>query len=387
MERLVGCIERDGTTDEDLAYLTTVLADSGETIQTIIDGTAADLASTGGPSSLSTLLCPLYLRSLGYIVPALAVPGRPAGGVDVLAQIPGYKVDLEKEEVEAVLRKCGYSHIVASRSFAPLDALLFSYRRKRGKVNIAELAIASLLAKKKAAGASLVGLDVRVGSHGNFGATLSQASSNAARFCRIASLLGCKAVCFLTDATRPYQPFIGRGEALLAMWRAVVGPIEGALRKHDDACYAMASRLAFHKTNAQPNRPSAAEVRIALRSNVEAQGASLDGLEHRVELIAGGHRPEAVAAEAGFLHVDLNAIRAIIIERQAAATSPNQLFADPCGIVLRSDHGDYVRKGDLMATLRCAERDIDAFRREIMTALTLKPSPIPDLAFVEVNGG
>jgi pyrimidine-nucleoside phosphorylase len=320
-------------------------------------------------------------------VPTLAVPGRPAGGVDALAQISGYRVDLQKEDVEAVLRKCGYAHIVASHSFAPLDALLFSHRRKRAKVNIPELAIASLLAKTSAAGVSLVGLDVRIAPHGNFGATIAEALSNSGRFCRIASLLGCKAVCFLTDATRPYQPFIGRGEALLAMWKVMEGTTDGTLKHHNDACYAMAGRLAYLDRDANASRPSAAEIRIALRDNVEAQGASIDALEARVQHITADHRLEALASDEGFLHVDLDAIRAIIVERQAAALCRDQPFPDPCGIVLRSDHGDFVRKGDCLATLRCPEGECVEFRRAIVAALSLKPYPVLGQSFVEVSRG
>lgn len=161
---------RDGApTEDDLAHLATHLARSGESLQAPDSTHAADIPSTGGPSSLSTLLCPLYLRSMGYVVPKIGVPGRPAGGVDVLAQIPGYRADLTSLEAEKLLRETGYVHLLAADSFAPLDAHLFFLRKRLGAVNVPSLAVASLLSKKLVAGVSVVGLDVRVAPHGNFG--------------------------------------------------------------------------------------------------------------------------------------------------------------------------------------------------------------------------
>lgn len=77
-----------------LARLTQLLADSGERlIATSSD--VVDIASSGGPGSLSTLLAPLYARALGARVAKIAVPGRPAGGVDVVGTLPGYRPDLD----------------------------------------------------------------------------------------------------------------------------------------------------------------------------------------------------------------------------------------------------------------------------------------------------
>ncbi len=53
---------------------------------------SADVASTGGPTSLSTLICPLFLRAAGAVVPKLGVPGRPAGGIDSSLKFPATSI-------------------------------------------------------------------------------------------------------------------------------------------------------------------------------------------------------------------------------------------------------------------------------------------------------
>lgn len=61
---------------------------------------------------------------MGYIVPKLGVPGRPAGGLDVLVQIPGYRTSLSGKQVAAVIEACGYAHFEA-KTIAPMDNEFF----------------------------------------------------------------------------------------------------------------------------------------------------------------------------------------------------------------------------------------------------------------------
>jgi pyrimidine-nucleoside phosphorylase len=101
------------------AELATILATSGERLS-VGGAIVADVASTGGPASLSTLLAPLFLRAAGAIVPKLGVPGRPAGGIDCLAQIPGYRTELSLREIEGIVERSGYAHFLAKGEMAPL---------------------------------------------------------------------------------------------------------------------------------------------------------------------------------------------------------------------------------------------------------------------------
>lgn len=98
---------RDARLDDGrIAELAHLLAGSGALLPAT--GPTADLASTGGPGSLSTLIAPLALASYGLKVPKLGVPGRPAGGVDVLRQIPGYSTRFDESGAMKVLQDCGY---------------------------------------------------------------------------------------------------------------------------------------------------------------------------------------------------------------------------------------------------------------------------------------
>ncbi len=345
---LVAVIEkaRGGLSVSEIADLTHTLAISGETLP--IRDRAADVPSTGGPSSLSTLLCPPLLSASGWIVPKLGVPGRPAGGIDVLAQIPGYKISLGASEIQSILFSTGYAHFIANSNIAPLDARLFSLRQHLKAQAVPGLVIASLLSKKLAVGVKYVGLDVRVAPHGNFGRNMEEATKNAEQFCEVASQLGITATCFLTDASVPYQPYIGKKEALLAISHILTGQDNPWLNRH----YAQCERMA-RETVQSTFSPSRVQMKEAFIANITAQNGSEAGFWELSEQAAIDHRYAIEATSDGYPSYDLDGIRSVLVAQQKATTPPDQ-FADPIGIILKVDTQEPVVKGSVLATVRGA---------------------------------
>lgn len=360
--------------DDEVAELARRLADSGDVIEWQCP--TADLASTGGPSSLSTLLGPIFLHSMGWSVPKLAVPGRPAGGVDVMAQIPGYRTNLSADEVRLTLEKCGYVHFEAGQRLAPCDARLFRFRQAVGAQAVAPLVIASLLAKKVAVGVQNVGLDVRVAPHGNFGRTFGEAHQYAARFCRVAKILSLHPTCFLTDATRPYQPFIGRREALIALVRVLDGRAEGLLARHATECASMAQA-----TVGSSNCWTCAQARTVFDANVAAQGGICDFDEMERQLLS-QHHNRVVARGSGYIQFDLGHLRKVLIDRQAAVAD-SHAYPDPVGVVLLRESGQFVAQGDAVMTVRAPGDWWPVLRDELVQAVSFSPEP---MSMIELRG-
>ncbi len=351
-----------------IADLARSLAASGETLKYGVDRTA-DVASTGGPASLSTLLCPLFLRTLGWSVPKLGVPGRPAGGLDVLSRIPGYRVDLSAADVARVLGDCGYAHFVAGEKIAPLDGRLFILRQNTGAQTIPTLVVASLLSKKLAVGVQTVGLDIRVATHGNFGKDMAAARENAQLFRRVATLLEINATCLLTDASRPYQPYIGRGEALLALFRLFEGQADSWLMNHADQCAWMATTTVGTSACTATNLPAY----DAFASNVLAQGGSIDGFKSIASRIADGHRFSVAAPRSGFPVVDLERVRRLIVTRQQQSHDDGA-YPDPAGVIFLVECDQLVATGDPIMTAR-TETMADEFMSELATCVTISDIP------------
>lgn len=366
-----------------IARLASHLAESGDRFNWPAGQRIADVASTGGPGSLSTLIPPFILHAIGFNVVKIGVPGRPAGAIDTLATIPGYRPRLSRDEVDRVIDRCGFAHFLADERFAPLDAALFAYRRRVGAVDVPLLAAASLLSKKLAAGVTGVGLDVRLGRHGNFGRTPEAARSNATMFCKAAAALGIRAIAFLSPTTGPAQPYIGRGESLVALGIAAgicSTPRDGWLMRHIEDCAKMAQAVALEFGNCSGCNvagPFSEIIRPVLQSHLEAQGASLDALQRRITAVIAAPRRTVVALESGVLDVDLGGIRAAIVRVQGG--SGGDPFNDPAGIELLVCPGKTVSKGDDLALLRCErESEQGTFESEIARALVVESKKMPN---------
>ena len=358
--------------NEHIARLAMVLGQSGNYRPPLVDRHAADIASTGGPSSLSTLLGPLYLCSMDSYVPKLGVPGRPAGGVDTLAQIPNYKVQLTAQEVSECIGQCGYAHFLADTTHAPLDAAFFRLRQRVGAQSIPALAIASLLAKKVAVGLERAGLDIRVAPHGNLGSTWEEARQNAQRFRTVAALLGIEAACILTDATLPYQRFLGRGESLLALRHLFDGTADCYLESHATQCLAMAA------ATTTPNPPRLTEASkdasTHFYNNLRAQGSSPDAFHDYTSEVERRHSFCLDSPSDGFLHVDLQRLRDIILRFQSLGAPRQCAFPDEMGIVLEKLPGAFVRRGDSLASVRISDRHWPTARETLACAIHVRPT-------------
>jgi len=328
----------------EIAELAIQLASSGAILQ-LADARTADLASTGGPTSLSTILCPPMLVSAGWTVAKLGVPGRPAGGVDVLGSVPGYEVAMDPSRARAILDTCGYVHVEAGKDFAPADAALFRYRQSVDAQAVPDLAIASLLSKKLAMGLKRVGLEVRVAPHGNFGADRAAAREHSGRFCQVGAALGLDTICILTDATRPFQPYVGRGEALLALKEVLDGTEDDWLSDHVADCATMSASIAGLPTS-QINRAAFAAV---ARANIRAQGGSMAALEARAAQVKRESCRRIEAATGGYLEYDLGLLRSAVLAAQGASNG----WPDDAGVILTARPGERVEPRQEVMTVRC----------------------------------
>ncbi len=371
---------------EDVARLATRLAASGEQMQWNNSIPVADVASTGGPGSLSTLLAPVWLLASSCRVVKLAVPGRPAGAIDSLATVPGYRVRLSTDEVRAAVATCGFVHFLTDEKFAPADAALYQYRRRYGAVAVPSLAAASLLAKKVAVGVHRVGLDVRLGRHGNFGGSRSEARTHASIFCAAAQLLGIDAVAFLSAEDRPAQPWIGRGESLVALAHALqfrqMNSPEPWLDRHVLDCWRMAATVAgvSNSVAASDAPPTTAlcEARAAFEAHLASQGATLHGFLDRVDMVCSARRQTVYAQTPGTLLIDLASIRDILVESQVEARGHE--FSDPVGVRLLAQTGDSVAVGQPIAEVRCStvfcgEKVLERLSSAFRTQFTADDSP------------
>lgn len=332
------------------AELASILAASGELLS-FNNSIVADVASTGGPSSLSTLLTPLYLRAAGAIVPKLGVPGRPAGGIDCLAQIPGYRTELTVREVREIIDGSGYAHFLAEGAMAPLDGRMFKMRQAMNAQAVPSLVTSSLLSKKLAVGIKYAGLDIRVAPHGNFGVDRASAEENAWLFMHSARILDIYASPVLTDARYPYQPFFGRRESLVALDDIFRGTGSPWLERHVEICRALSQAcLPIARRAMVIDAPT--ELRRHFDDNLAAQGADPCDFDVVVRDTRREHTRHVLAAHDGFCFYHLSLLRDKMVEWQSMFKSEQAPFPDPVGLKLLVPPGQWISGGTAVATVR-----------------------------------
>lgn len=365
MQDLINHAKRYDLEDSAIVLLATELANSGLTIQNATKEDLFDIPSTGGPSSLSTLLCPVLLALLGNKVLKLGIPGRPAGGIDVLSQINGYNINPSPREIHQWLKQSRYIHFLANEKFTPLDAKLFQFRKVNHAINIPSLVIASLLSKKIAVELNYVGLDVRVSEFGNFGATINDAKKNSQRFNKIAQMIGIKSKCFITNGMHPLQPYIGRGEAILALHKMFEIQDNEHLRSHLGTCIKMALAIS-KKTDITF---TIKDIKNTFFENIKLQGGNEKSFYKVVLEVEEAHVYKIYAPQSGFLSINMLKIRDSIVSIQKEEN--DSFFPDPCGIILKRMNKEYVNMGEVICSFRCKNKFTESFKNSLESSFDI----------------
>jgi pyrimidine-nucleoside phosphorylase len=349
-----------------IVELTKKLAYSGHTLD-LQNSSTADIPSTGGPSSLSTIICPLILKEY-HTVPKLGIIGRPAGGIDVLSQIEGYTIKLNKREIYQIIEKTNYCHFISNNEYAPLDSLLFKYRSENNFKDIPSLVIASLLAKKIAVGVKQICLDIRYSNYGNFGKSLHESELLSSNFKSVADLLDLKSYFYFSDNNLLMQPYIGRGEALVAIDEIITGCNNPWLNNHILICKEIVETL-LQRNISHMNLQDVIYKNFI--ENIEAQRGNLDSFFQIAKTTKELHIYELVSPKHGRLKINIEKMRNLIVKIQKKYIFNDNEFPDPCGIIFYKNQSESVSKNDLILTYRVEQRDLELFQTELKSIITV----------------
>lgn len=318
-----------------------------------------DVISTGGPSSLSTLVCTYILGACGIYVPNVTVPGSLAGAVDVLALINGYRTNLYHSEIQEVFNRSKISRTFTSSSMAPADGYLFRMRSEVGKKSVPSLVIASLLAKKIAIANSSCAVDIRCGALGNLGTTLDECKDNAELFVQVADKIGISVRCVITDVDSPQTPFFGRGESLAALESVLTRNVENAwLSKHLETCLRISGEALLacgvedsvdqaQKTVTEALQNGSAFE--AFHNNLISQGSSESNMTQAVSEFRMENRVQVQSQYSGFVSgIDTKILADIVVFANRGGGENSNLL----GLECLKECGDSIKKGEAIAVIR-----------------------------------
>ena len=188
MSAMLMAICINGMTDEEVYALTKVFIDSGDILE-FGDylGTKVDKHSTGGIGDKTTLIIGPIVASCG--VPVVKMSGRglgyTGGTIDKLESIPGFRIDLDDEELIKQVQDIGIVITGQTKNLAPMDKVIYALRDVTGTVSSIPLIASSIMSKKIAGGADKILVDIKVGN-----GALLQTKKDAEELSRLMKSIG-----------------------------------------------------------------------------------------------------------------------------------------------------------------------------------------------------
>ncbi len=352
-----------GMTPHETAALTRSMAQSGDLVDlSSIDGIKVDKHSTGGVGDKTTLIVAPVVASLGVRVAKMSGRGlgHTGGTVDKLESIPGFRTTLDREAFFDVVRRVGVSVIGQSGNLAPADKKLYALRDVTATVNSIPLIASSIMSKKIAAGSDRILLDVKTGS-GAFMKTLEDSIALAKEMVSIGEHVGRRTVALITDMDRPLGCAIGNALEVREACETLQGRGPADLT---EVCIELAANMLWLAEKGELAQcRSLAKQQIAngeafakLKEMVQAQGGDTSVLDDPSRFDRSNVCYEVLAQREGFLYaMDTERCGIASMELGAGREKKEDPIDYSAGIVLRKKVGDFVRKGEVLASFYSSE--------------------------------
>lgn len=352
-----------GMTPHETAALTRSMAQSGDLVDlSSIDGIKVDKHSTGGVGDKTTLIVAPVVASLGVRVAKMSGRGlgHTGGTVDKLESIPGFRTTLDREAFFDVVRRVGVSVIGQSGNLAPADKKLYALRDVTATVNSIPLIASSIMSKKIAAGSDRILLDVKTGS-GAFMKTLEDSIALAKEMVSIGEHVGRRTVALITDMDRPLGCAIGNALEVREACETLQGRGPADLT---EVCIELAANMLWLAEKGELAQcRSLAKQQIAngeafakLKEMVQAQGGDTSVLDDPSRFDRSNVYYEVLAQREGFLYaMDTERCGIASMELGAGREKKEDPIDYSAGIVLRKKVGDFVRKGEVLASFYSSE--------------------------------
>ncbi|HLV04318.1 thymidine phosphorylase [uncultured Georgenia sp.] len=308
----------------------------------------ADKHSTGGVGDKITLPLAPLVAVFDVAVPQLSGRGlgHTGGTLDKLESIPGWRADLDNEEILRQLEDVGAVICAAGTGLAPADKKLYALRDTTATVEAIPLIASSIMSKKIAEGTDSLVLDVKVGS-GAFMKDIDSARELARTMVALGTDAGVRTTALLTDMSTPLGLTAGNALEVRESVEVLAG---GGPQDVVDLTVALAREMldAAGRTDADP-REALRDGRAmdVWRRMISAQGGDPDAP------LPTAKETETVTAERdGVLtRLDAYAVGVCAWRLGAGRARQGDAVQAAAGVELHAKPGDRVRAGQPLLTM------------------------------------
>ncbi|HSI67677.1 MAG TPA: pyrimidine-nucleoside phosphorylase [Planococcus sp. (in: firmicutes)] len=355
-------------TDKERAALTLAMAGSGDQIDlSAIEGVKVDKHSTGGVGDTTTLILAPLVAACG--VPVAKMSGRglghTGGTIDKLEAIEGFNVELSTEDFIKQVNDHKLAVIGQSGNLTPADKKLYALRDVTATVNSIPLIASSIMSKKIAAGADAIVLDVKTGE-GAFMKTAEDAKELANAMVAIGNSTGRRTMAIISDMSQPLGFAIGNA---LEVKEAIETLQGNGPEDLTELCLVLGSQMVVLGEGAS----TLEEARTMLEAVIE-NGDALRAFKQLIQDQGGnpavvddvGLLPQAKyvnpveSRQEGYISfMEADEIGTAAMVLGAGRATKESVIDLAVGIVLHKKVGDFVEKGEAIATIYSNDASID----------------------------
>ena len=224
----------NGMNDEETAALTDAMFRSGSHFDfSHLNAPRVDKHSTGGVGDKTSLIVGPILAAAQVYTPMISGRGlgHTGGTLDKLESIPGFRVNLSREEFEAHVVNHYFSVMGQTEDICPADKKLYALRDVTSTVDSLPLICASIMSKKLAESLTGLVLDVKCGS-GALMKTLPEARRLAALLKATGEKNGLCVKPLITNMNEPLGRFVGNAVEVQECYEILQGRTH-ILNNHD----------------------------------------------------------------------------------------------------------------------------------------------------------
>ena len=366
MSALLMAICFQGMTGSETFNLTELMMKSGDVVDlSSIDGITVDKHSTGGVGDKTTLIVAPIVASLGAKVAKMSGRGLgfTGGTVDKLESIPGYRTSLSPTEFLDNVRKCGIAVTGQSGNLAPADKKLYALRDVTATVDSIPLIASSIMSKKLASGADTIVLDVKTGN-GAFMKTLDGSYALARAMVDIGKSFNKNMRALITDMSAPLGMNVGNSLEVKEAVEVLSGKGDPDLYEICIALSASIISAAFklEYTEAESrckNAISNGSAILKMKEWISMQGGDVTYIDNPERLYTSPIKVDYLSKTEGYVsEINAESVGIGSMLLGAGRKTKDDIIDLGAGIVLKSKIGQYVKKGQALATMCTSNKDL-----------------------------
>lgn len=350
----------NGMNHEETAALTVAMANSGDLLDlSRIEGVKVDKHSTGGVGDKTSLVLSPMVAALG--IPVAKMSGRglghTGGTIDKLESFPGFSTTISIDQFITNVNRIKMAIVGQTANLAPADKKIYALRDVTATVDNISLIASSIMSKKIASGSDVIVLDVKTGS-GAFMKSFEDSLALAKEMVQIGTIAGRKTYAVITDMNQPLGSAVGntlevieaidtlKGEGPKDLLEVSITLAAFMVMGADKADSLDAAKEILYKTIEDKSALN------KLAEFISAQGGNSDAV-YDTDRLQKANMEEILAApfDGYITSIQTEEIGMTSLILGGGRETKESVIDLSVGIKIHKKLGDYVQKGDALATL------------------------------------